>query len=250
MTKISPACNIFQIPLSKLARMKNIARSSLVTLPLFVQDQAKYKACLEQIGRLNGIIVCPSPPPSISGHQKRSMRRGKTRIKKASTKRKKKGGEEGSTPCEQRKAKQQHSLTELGAASTEMPSATSSDFITENWCVTHSDDPMATAFPHHLQRWNHSEDSTLACIRRTTDSATHAVNLSRPHTSPSIFTGVSSDHYHRSRGDVDTPRDAGCSGLVLRTRGWPGGSEWGRGRVVPTIKRLPSLPNIEKTTGT
>lgn len=36
--------------------MKNIARSALVTLPRFVQDQDKYKATLRQIGRLNGIL--------------------------------------------------------------------------------------------------------------------------------------------------------------------------------------------------
>lgn len=45
-----------QVPLSKLDRVKNIARSSLVTLPKFAQDQAKYKAMLRQIGRLNGIL--------------------------------------------------------------------------------------------------------------------------------------------------------------------------------------------------
>lgn len=45
-----------QVPLSKLDRVKNIARSSLVTLPKFVQDQGKYKAILKQIGRLNGIL--------------------------------------------------------------------------------------------------------------------------------------------------------------------------------------------------
>ncbi|CAM9114326.1 unnamed protein product, partial [Hapterophycus canaliculatus] len=43
-----------KVPLSKLDRVKNIARSSLVTLPKFVQDQQMYKAVLRQIGRLNG----------------------------------------------------------------------------------------------------------------------------------------------------------------------------------------------------
>lgn len=46
-----------QVPLSKLDRVKNIARPSLVTLPKFVQDQGKYKAILRQIGILNGILL-------------------------------------------------------------------------------------------------------------------------------------------------------------------------------------------------
>lgn len=51
------------MPLSKLARVKNIARSSLVTLPKFLQVQAKYKDTLKQIGRLNVIISeTPSRP--------------------------------------------------------------------------------------------------------------------------------------------------------------------------------------------
>lgn len=45
-----------QVPLSKLSKVKNIARTSLVTLPRFLQDQAKYKNTLKQIGHLNGII--------------------------------------------------------------------------------------------------------------------------------------------------------------------------------------------------
>lgn len=45
-----------QVPLSKLERVRHIVRSSLVTLPRFVQDQAKYKAILKQIGHLNGIL--------------------------------------------------------------------------------------------------------------------------------------------------------------------------------------------------
>ncbi|CAM9258070.1 unnamed protein product [Ascophyllum nodosum] len=53
-----------KVPLSKLARVKNIVRRSLVTLPKFVQDQAKYKATLRQIGRLNGILPAKLPLPS------------------------------------------------------------------------------------------------------------------------------------------------------------------------------------------
>lgn len=45
-----------QVPLSKLGRVKNMVRPSLVTLPRFVRDQAKYKATLRQIARLNGIL--------------------------------------------------------------------------------------------------------------------------------------------------------------------------------------------------
>lgn len=59
---VSSACvfvrhHIYQVPLSKLDRVKNIARPSLVTLPKFVQDQGKYKAILRQIGILNGILL-------------------------------------------------------------------------------------------------------------------------------------------------------------------------------------------------
>lgn len=67
-----------QVPLSKLGRIKNIVRSSLVTLPLFVQDQVKYKTILEQIGRLNGIIR-PSPLQPTPGSRRRATRRVKTR---------------------------------------------------------------------------------------------------------------------------------------------------------------------------
>lgn len=55
--------------MSKLDRVKNIVRSSLVTLPGFVQDQAKYKGILRQIGLLNGIIsegLHPSVGPKQS----------------------------------------------------------------------------------------------------------------------------------------------------------------------------------------
>lgn len=45
-----------QVALKDLARVKNIARCSLVTLPKFVQDQSRYKHFLKQIGRLNGIL--------------------------------------------------------------------------------------------------------------------------------------------------------------------------------------------------
>lgn len=47
----------FQVPLSKVDRVRHIVRPSLVTLPRFVQDQAKYRAILRQIGRLNGIYL-------------------------------------------------------------------------------------------------------------------------------------------------------------------------------------------------
>lgn len=238
-----------QIPLGKLGRMKNIARSSLVTLPLFVQDQVKYKAHLEQIGRLNGIMVCPSPPPSIPGYRKRSMRRGKTRIKNASKRTKKRGGEE-STPCEQREANQQRSLTGIRAASAKLLSAIPSDFVTDMWYVAHGNGPKATTLSHHSHSRNGSEDSNLACTRRNTDSATRAGKLSRPHTSPSVFTGVSSDYFHRSSGDVDAARNTGGGELVRCTRDWPVANKRGRGTTVETIKRLPPLSNIEKTTGT
>lgn len=65
----------FQVPLSKLDRVKNIARSSLVTLPKFVQDQQKYKAILRQIGRLNGIL--PEHSHLSAGPNQQIRRRAK-----------------------------------------------------------------------------------------------------------------------------------------------------------------------------
>lgn len=74
------------MPLTKLARAKNIARSSLVTLPIFVQDQAKYKAMLQSIGRLNGIIKDNSPlgvMPKTKIGRAESIRRTAARRKAA-----------------------------------------------------------------------------------------------------------------------------------------------------------------------
>lgn len=65
-----------QVPLSKLGRVKNIARSSLVTLPRFVRDQAKYKAILRQVGRLNGIL--PEDVHPEAGLKQTTRRRTKS----------------------------------------------------------------------------------------------------------------------------------------------------------------------------
>lgn len=67
-----------QVPLSKLARVKNIVRTSLVTLPRFVQDQEKYRATLKQIGQLNGIISQgPTDTPLPTQPRKRLRRKTK-----------------------------------------------------------------------------------------------------------------------------------------------------------------------------
>lgn len=78
--------------MSKLDRVKNIARSSLVTLPKFVQDQVKYKAMLRQIGRLNGILPDDAhPAPGLKQTTRRrrtkslSPRKRRTKPKLAST---------------------------------------------------------------------------------------------------------------------------------------------------------------------
>lgn len=68
-----------QVPLCKLDRVKNIARSSLVTLPKFIADQQKYKAMLRQIGRLNGILpehshLRAGPKQALRRRAKRSPR--------------------------------------------------------------------------------------------------------------------------------------------------------------------------------
>lgn len=114
----------FQVPLSKLDRVRHIVRPSLVTLPRFVQDQAKYKAILRQIGRLNGIHLEAMHPGA--GPKQTKQRRAHKKSLLPKNRRTKKRAEpsagEGATAVLYRKQESVHSSKrKVGRQKTETP---------------------------------------------------------------------------------------------------------------------------------